>query len=121
VRTAADVEQRRVTALALWAVSSGASVWLIDLQPYEFSRVAGIVLRLRLDLAQGQIDATVTDGTAEVRARWPIRRPTPELAVKPGRAVLLEGIAVVGRDGELVLKDPAFEIVDFPESPDDLR
>jgi hypothetical protein len=111
----ADGERRRLAELQLWAVSRGASLWLIDLQPYELCRIAGVVERLRLDPGGGLIEATVSDGTGEVTARWSIRRPTPELAVSPGRAVVLEGIAVVGRDGELILSEPTFEIVHFPE------
>lgn len=108
-------EQRWLTELQLWAVSQGASVWLVDLEPYERCRVVGVVERLRLDPGRGHLQATITDGTGEVAARWPIRTPPAEVAVAPGRAVVLEGFAVVAYEGALMLEDPSFRIVAFPE------
>lgn len=108
-------EQRWLMELQLWAVSQGASVWLVDLEPYEPCRVVGVVERLRLDPRRGHLQATITDGTGEVAARWPIRTPPSEVAVAPGRAVVLEGVAVVAHDGALILQDPTFRIVPFPE------
>lgn len=64
-------------------------MWLIDLEPYEHCRVAGVVRRLRVDPTGGYIEATVNDGTGEVAARWPIRRSAPELAIVRGRRWLL--------------------------------
>lgn len=110
---AADNEQDGLAELQLWAVSMGASAWLIDVEPYEPCRVAAVVQQLRLDPGHGLIDATVTDGTGVITARWPIRRPTPELAAAPGRAVILEGIPVVDECAELVLLDPTLELVQF--------
>jgi hypothetical protein len=101
--------------LQLWTVSQGASVWLVDLAPYESCRVAGLVERLRIDPVAGFIEASISDGTASVLAQWSIGRPTPQLAVAPGRAVVLEGVAGIGPDGELVLVNPTFETVPFPE------
>jgi hypothetical protein len=93
----------------------GASALVIDVEPYERCRVAGLVQQLRLDPRQRRIEATVSDGTGVIIARWPIRRPTPELGAAPGRAVILEGVPVIGGDGELALSDPTVEIADFPQ------
>lgn len=101
--------------LQLWAVSNGASTWLIDLEPYVACRVVGVVERVRIDPASGWLQATITDGTDEVVARWFIRRPTPELAAVPGRGVALEGTALVGDDGELILIEPALQTLPFPQ------
>lgn len=112
---APETEEPRPAELPQWAVSRGASVWLIDLEPYESCRVVGIVERLRIDPRDGHIEAEITDGTDSLVARWSIRRPTPELAVVPGRAVVLEGVAGVGDDGRLILEEPAFETIPWPE------
>jgi hypothetical protein len=112
---ATDKEQDWRAELQLWAVSMGASAWLIDVEPYEPCRVAAVVQQLRLDPAHGLIDATVTDGTGVITARWRIRRPAPELAAVPRRAVILEGLPVVDERAELILLDPTLELVHFPE------
>jgi hypothetical protein len=107
-------EERWLLELQLWVVSCGASAWLIDLEPYESCRVAGLVKSLRIDPTNGVIEALIADGTGEVVAQWSIRRPTPELSVAPGTGVVLEGIAAVGPDQELILKEPRYESVGFP-------
>jgi hypothetical protein len=101
--------------LELWAVSSGASAWLIDLEPYELCRIAGVVKRLRVDPVNGVVAAVITDGTGEVVAQWAIRRPTPELLVAPGTGVILEGVAALGPGQELILREPRYETVRFLE------
>lgn len=101
--------ERRLTELQLWVVSSGASCCLIDLQPYETCRVAGVVERLTLDPVAGHLDVSVTDGTDRVTARWAIRRPLPQLACVPGRLLVIEGMAIA--DGDcLVMLEPTFEL-----------
>jgi hypothetical protein len=109
------VEARRLFDLQLWTVSQGISTWLIDLNPYEECRVAGIVRQLRIDPRAGVIEAVIADGTGTVLARWAIRRPAPELAVSPGRAVVLEGLSGIGPDGEPVLRNPSFQLRSFPD------
>ncbi|MDQ3217673.1 MAG: hypothetical protein M3Q18_07480 [Actinomycetota bacterium] len=103
-------DERWLFELQLWVLSQGASSWLAELEPYERTRVAGGVETLRLDPLQGRIEASVTDGTAAVVARWSIRRPTPELAVAPGRRVVLEGTTAIGEAGEVILQEPAFQV-----------
>lgn len=97
--------------LGLWAVSRGASHLVIDLGPYEACRVAGIVQKLRLDPLAGVVEVLVADGTATTSAVWSLRRGAPQLALVPGRAVILSGVTRPGDDGRLVLHEPAFELV----------
>ncbi|MDQ3954332.1 MAG: hypothetical protein M3285_02125 [Actinomycetota bacterium] len=106
-------QQAWLAELQLWAVSNGASTWIIDLEPYVICRVVGVVERVRIDPVNGWLQATITDGTDEVVARWLIRRPTPELAAAPGRGVALEGIALIDDDGKLVLSEPALQTLRF--------
>jgi hypothetical protein len=93
----------------LWVISSGASCCVVDLQPYEPSRVAGVVERLTLDPVAGHVDVSLTDGTDSVIARWAIRRPTPQLACVPGRLMVIEGVPIAGDDC-LVMLEPRFEL-----------
>ena len=107
-------DEQWLLELQLWFVSCGASTWIIDLEPYEPCRVAGLVKSLRIDPANGLIEALITDGTGEVLAQWALRRPTPELSVAPGTGVVLEGMVAVGAEGELILTEPRHESVSFP-------
>lgn len=107
-------QERGPVELPLWALSAGASRWITDLEAYEACRVVGVVERLKIVPLRGSIEATITDGTGRVVARWSIRRPTPQLSVLPGRGVLLEGVPIA-EDRGLVLVDPSFELVELPD------
>jgi hypothetical protein len=109
-RELSDAE-RGLTELQLWALSAGASCWIIDLEPYEPCRVAGMIERLTVDPVAGHMDASVTDGTDRVIARWAIRRPAPQTACIPGRFVVIEGLPCTG-DEHLMILEPQFEVVD---------
>jgi hypothetical protein len=102
--------------LPLWALSQGASCFIIDLAAYETCRVAGIVQRLRLDPVNGVIQVTVWDGTGTVSAEWVICRPTPQLVLSPGRGVVLTGATSIGLDGDVVLTEPHFVVASMDEA-----
>jgi hypothetical protein len=104
-----------VFELQLWGLSRGISTFLGDLEPYEPCRVAGVIDRLFIDPRGGVIEASVSDGTGTVIAQWALRRPTPELALTPGRGVVLDGVAAVGTDGEFVIREATFETTPFLE------
>jgi hypothetical protein len=108
------VEAAWLFELQLWTVSRGATSLLVDLEPHELCRVAGLIERIRLDPRTGVFEAWITDGTASVVAQWSIDGPMGPESIGPGRAVVLEGVAAVGPDGGLVLRDPAFETAPFP-------
>ena len=101
-RRVSDQERGRVE-LPLWALSAGASRWIVDLEAYEACRVVGVVERLKIVPLRGSIEATITDGTGRVVARWSIQRPTPQLGVLPGRGVLLEGVPIAEDRGLVVV------------------
>jgi hypothetical protein len=77
--------------------------------------VAGVVRRLRIDPRAGVIEATITDGSSSLRAQWAIRRPVQQLRAAPGLGLILEGMARIDERGELLMVEPAFEIVSGPE------
>lgn len=107
-------KERGLLELGLWAVSAGASCWIVDLVSLERSRVAGLVERLSIDPVEGQARALITDGTGRIIARWQTGSPTPQLAVAPGRLVVLEGLVVVGEDDMMMMLEAVFEV--FPRS-----
>jgi hypothetical protein len=110
-----QTQDRWLFELQVWALSKGISAWLGNLEPYEACRVAGIVERLFIDPERGLIEVCLSDGTGTAVAQWEIRRPTPELALTPGTAVVLDGVAVIGAHGEFVIREPAFETDSFPD------
>ena len=108
------VEAAWLFELQLWTVSRGATSFLVDLEPYEVCRGAGLIERIRLDPQTGVLEAWVTDGTASVVAQWSLDRSMGPESIAAGRAVVLEGAAAVGPDGGLVLRNPAFEKAPSP-------
>jgi hypothetical protein len=103
-------DQRWLIDLGQWASSAGASCWMVDLISLDTARVAGLVERLRIDPLAGDLDALITDGTERVIARWGTGPPTPQLAVAPGRLVVVEGLVVSGDDGMMMIVEPTFEV-----------
>jgi hypothetical protein len=86
---------------------------MIDVEPYEPCRAAGIVRRLRIEPLEGYLEATVTDGTGSLLARWDL--PTAPRPISLfGCALVLEGSASIAPDGGLMMVDPACEYVDSP-------
>ena len=112
---ASRVDDPRQEDLAHIAASRGASVRLVDLEPYEPCRVVGVVEHLRIDPRKGYIDALISDGTGDLLLRWFIRSPASDLAVVPGQVVALDGMATRRDDGRLIIEEPAVEIVVWPE------
>ena len=107
-------DERCLVELGLWAVSAGASCWIVDLTGLETVRIGGLVERLNISPVEGHVEALITDGTGRLVARWGTRPPTPQVAVVPGRLVLVEGLVVVREDDMMIMLDPAFDI--FPRS-----
>lgn len=102
-------EDAQLIALQQWALSAGASSWMIDLAPYEAARVAGVVNSLIIDPRRGALEAVVDDGTSQIVARWHIGRSAPQLALNPGRMVVLQGMVAPG-EPHLMMVDPMFEV-----------
>ena len=101
--------------MRLWAAEKEDCLWLDKVELYRTCRVAGVVRRLRIDPRAGVIEATITDGTASLGGRWPIRRPVSQLQAAPGLGLILEGMARIDARGELLMVEPTFEIVAGPE------
>jgi hypothetical protein len=112
---ARKTERKWQAAVRSWAAGREDCLWLDKVELYRTCRVAGVVRRLRIDPRAGVIDVTITDGAASLVAQWPIRRPELVLRAAPGSGLILEGMARIDERGELLMVEPAFEIVAGPE------
>jgi hypothetical protein len=102
-------------AVRVWVAGREDCLWLGKVELYRTCRVAGVVSRLLIDPRAGVIEVTVTDGSTSLGARWAITRPVPQLRAVPGSGLILEGMARLDERGELLMVEPAFEIVAGPE------
>ncbi|MFN2389847.1 MAG: DNA-binding protein [Actinomycetota bacterium] len=114
-RLAKPPEEIRAEHLREWASSIPGAVALADMEPRQRARVAGVVRNIRIDPREGQgfIEATVTDGTGTLVARWLGRSSLS--GVKLGVGLVMEGIAAAGDDDELVILNPEYELILAPE------
>jgi hypothetical protein len=101
-------------AIRSWAAGRQDCLWLGKVELYRTCRVAGVVRRLRLDPRAGVIEVTITDGNTSLGAQWAITRPMQQLRAAPGSGLILEGMARIDGNGELVMREPAFKIVAGP-------
>lgn len=95
--------------LALWAISVGASSWIIDAEPFVTVRVAGVVERLTIEPRRRIFRIAMSDGTGTIRAEWPLLEEALPLKVGIGSAVILEGLVLPTSSGPL-LDAPAFAL-----------
>lgn len=106
--------ERRLADVQQWAAARGPCTPLIDLEPYEACRAAGIVERLRIDPVGSCIDVTIADATSEIVIRWSLPAPASALSAVPGMGVVVEGVAAVAEDGRLVVQDPRLMMTGLP-------
>jgi hypothetical protein len=114
IRAWPDKKRRWLDEIRLWAAQRDDCLWLDRVETYRPCRVAGVVTCLRIDPRAGVIQATISDGQASLGAEWPIEPPVKQLRVAPGVGLILEGLARLDRDGQLLMVEPAFEIVPGP-------
>lgn len=77
-------------------------------------RVAGVIQNIRIDprTGRGSIEATITDGSGTLVAKW-LGRPTMS-GIKLGAGLILQGV-IGAQDGDLVLLNPEYDLVPGPE------
>jgi hypothetical protein len=103
-------EEKWLLELQLWVVSCGASL-CIDLDRCGWARAAGVVDRLLIDPRHSYFEASITDGTGFVTARWSIGLSALCRAVVPGRRVIVEGFVLESDRGIPILVDPRYEVI----------
>ena len=108
-------EEVRAEALRSWRDSLTDTTPIAALEARKRFKVAGVIQNIRIDPTEGDgcIEATITDGTAEMIAKW-LGRPAMS-GITLGMGLVLEG--VVGRDeyGDLLILNPEYELVPSPE------
>ncbi|MBW3595297.1 MAG: OB-fold nucleic acid binding domain-containing protein [Actinobacteria bacterium] len=77
-------------------------------------KVAGVIQNIRIDPRTGRdsLEATITDGSGTLIAKW-LGRPKMS-GIRLGAGLIVEGV-VGTQDGDLVLLNPEYELVPGPE------
>ena len=108
-------EEVRAENLSAWASTFPDVVPIRDVQPRQKSRVAGIIQNIRIDhrTGSGSIEATITDGTGELVAKWLGRSSLAGVTL--GMGVLVEGTPGQTPTGEVAILNPEYRLVPGPE------
>ena len=114
-RLARPAEKARMEHLKVWADTLEGTQRIGEVTPRTRCRVAGVITNIRIDPRQGggTIEATITDGTGRMVARW-LGRSSMK-GIRLGAGLLLEGTSSVPEDGEMILLNPEYELISGPE------
>jgi len=107
-------EDIRAENLRHWVSTLPDITPLSDACARQRYRVAGVIQNIRIDPREGRdsIEATVTDGSGTLVAKW-LGRPSMS-GIRLGAGLILEGV-VGTQDGDLVLLNPEYELLPGPE------
>jgi hypothetical protein len=105
----------RAENLRAWTGSLQGVTPISDAEARKHNRVAGVIQNIRIDPREGtgSIEATINDGTGQMVARWLGRSSLK--GIRLGTGLIMEGIAGRGDQDELVILNPAYELVHGPE------
>jgi hypothetical protein len=114
-RLSRPVEDLRTENCRQWAAQIPNTTRIQDVRPREQHRVAGVIQNIRIDPREGSgsVEATITDGTGFMVAKW-LGRATLS-GIKPGAGLVMGGTVGTGSDGEMVVLNPDYELVPGPE------
>lgn len=112
-----SVPQARSQQLASWCGLFDGCTRLADVRPREHATAVGVVERIRLVPGES-IEATITDGTARLRAIW--TGPSLVNGLELGHGLRLEG-TVCTESGTPMMRNPTWCLVRDPYSCADLR
>ena len=108
-------EQRLAEELRTWASTVPGTVRIADAPLRERVKVAGMVRRITVRPVEGfeALEVMLTDGTADLSARWLGRRSIPGLVL--GSRLSIEG--VLGKEqGVRRMVNPVYEFVQQSEA-----
>lgn len=110
---AASPEEIRRENLRQWATSVRGASLISDIRPRQRCKVAGVIQNIRIDpRTGGSIEATVSDGTGSLIAKW-LGRSTLS-GIRLGEGLILEG--AVGAEGQVpLILNPEYQLVPGPE------
>ncbi len=107
-------EDIRAENLRHWVSTLPGITPLSEITTRQRYKVAGVIQNIRIDPRVGRdsMEATITDGSGTLIAKW-LGRPTMS-GIRLGAGLIVEG--VIGRqDGDLVLLNPEYDLVPGPE------
>jgi hypothetical protein len=115
-RLARPAEELRAENCRRWVETIPNVIPIEQVQVRQRHRVAGIIQNIRIDPrdGSGSIEATITDGTGYMIAKWLGRASLS--GIKPGAGLVIEGTVGGGSRGEKVILNPDYELVPGPES-----
>jgi RecG wedge domain len=108
-------EEVRAENLWVWASSLEGIVPIREIKLRQRCVVAGVIQNIRIDPREGSgsIEATITDGTGEVVAKW-LGRPSLS-GVRLGMGLVVEGTPGATAAGEVAILNPEYRLVPGPE------
>jgi hypothetical protein len=111
-RPAADI---RAEHLRQWVEGLRGVTPIDEARARSRARVAGVIRNIRIDPREGtgSIEATITDGTGQMVAKWLGRSSMS--GIQLGEGLIMEGTPGVGEHGELVILNPEYELCSGPE------
>ena len=110
----ASPEEIRSQNLRLWVDSVPGTRLIEAVKPRERCKVAGVIQNIRIDPSTGgSIEATISDGTGQLLAKW-LGRPTLS-GIRLGEGLILEGAIGSGTDGTPMILNPDYQLVPDPE------
>ena len=108
-------DELRAEHLRGWISSIPGVCPIRDVQARKRCKVAGVIKNIRLDphSGGGAIEATIMDGTGQMKARWLGR--TSLSGIRLGVGLVMEGAPGETEGGEAVILNPLYELVPDPE------
>ncbi len=113
-KLAQDPEQLRAKNCREWACRVAGATPINEVTLRRHHRTAGVIQNIRIDprRGSGSVEATITDGTGHLVAKWLGRQKLS--GIRLGRGLIVEGMAGCDADGELVVLNPEYELVNGP-------
>lgn len=110
-RLSAPPEEIRAENLRLWRASIEGTIPIGEAKPRQRGRFAGVIQNIRIDPREGtgSIEATITDGTGQIVAKWLGRSSLS--GIRLGAGLVIEGVCVGQQgDDELVMLNPDYSL-----------
>lgn len=114
-RLARPAEEIRTENLRIWAQTLEGTGRIAEVQARKRCRVGGVITNIRIDPRQsgGSIEATISDGTGRIVARWLGR--SSMRGIRLGSGLVMEGTPGATEDGEMTMLNPEYELRPGPE------
>lgn len=113
-RLARDPEDIRAENLRHWIETLPDVTPLSGVIARKRFKVAGVIHNIRIDPRSGRdsIEATITDGSGNIIAKWLGRSSMSGITL--GAGLIMEGI-IGEQDGDLVMLNPDYDLLSSPE------